>query len=236
LSSLEDGFEEDTGGSGSFMDFYTVLIFVHVVLFAGWLGGHLGVLALLRQARSAKLDPEHRGFTLRLAMRLDRIPRTAFALTPAVGLTLAQSWGSPVRDGWLLAVWAITLVWVFFVWAVPRESETEQAQTLRKIEGTLMVLGGLAFLVYGAYELFWGMGLTGKWLALKMAIFGLVPVTMLEIGEGMHRLRPALDELSATRKPVPVEIARAIDVASAASLILYALLIAIAFIGATKPI
>jgi hypothetical protein len=79
------------------MDFYTVLIFFHVLLFAGWFGGHLGVLTLLRQARSPRLDPEHRGFTLRLAMRLDRIPRTAFALTPAVGLTLAQSWGSPVK-------------------------------------------------------------------------------------------------------------------------------------------
>ena len=29
------------------MDFYTVLIFVHVLLFAGWFGGHLGVLGLL---------------------------------------------------------------------------------------------------------------------------------------------------------------------------------------------
>ena len=44
------------------MDFYTVLIFIHVLLFAGWFGGHLGVLGLLRQARSSRLDPEHRGF------------------------------------------------------------------------------------------------------------------------------------------------------------------------------
>ena len=35
------------------MDFYTVLIFIHVLLFAGWFGGHLGVLGLLRQARSS---------------------------------------------------------------------------------------------------------------------------------------------------------------------------------------
>jgi len=218
------------------MDFYTILIFFHLVLFAGWFGGHLGVLALLRQARSPKLDPEHRGFTLRLAMRLDRIPRTAFALTPALGLTLAQSWGSPARGGWLAAIWLLTLVWVVFVWAVPRESETPRAQLLRKIEGTLMVLGGLIFLFYGTYELFWGTEITARWLSLKMALFGLVPLTALEIGAGMHRLRPALDELSATRKPVPAEIARAIDIASAASLVLYALLIATAFIGATKPI
>jgi hypothetical protein len=218
------------------MDFYTVLIFVHVLLFAGWFGGHLGVLALLRQARSSRLDPEHRGFTLRLAMRLDRIPRTAFALMPAVGLTLAQSWGSPVRGPFLVLVWAITAVWVVFVWAVPRESETPRAQLLRKIEGTLMVLGGLAFIAYGGYQLYWGDQLTGKWLALKMALFGLVPLPTLEIGEGMHRLRPALDELSATRQPIPREIGRAIDIASVASIVLYGLLIAAAFIGATKPI
>lgn len=218
------------------MDLYTVLIFVHVVLFAGWLGGHFGVLALLRQARSAKLDPEHRGFTLRLAIRLDRIPRTAFALTPAVGLTLAQSWGSPVKGLWLFAVWALTAIWVVFVWTVPRESESDGAQRLRKIEGTLMVLAGAAFLIYGTYELFWGEEITGKWLALKMALFGLVPLTTLEIGEGMHRLRPALDEISAARLPIPTEVAHGIDVASFASLVLYALLIAIAFIGATKPL
>jgi hypothetical protein len=58
----------------------------------------------------------------------------------------------------------------------------------------------------------------------------------LEIGEGMHRLRPALDELSATRQPIPREIGRAIDIASVASIVLYGLLIAAAFIGATKPI
>jgi hypothetical protein len=218
------------------MDFYTVLIFFHVLVFAGWFGGHLGVLALLRQARSPKLDPEHRGFTLRLAMRIDRIPRTAFALTPALGLTLAQSWGSPIKGGLLALVWAVTLLWVAFVWAVPRESETPRAQLLRKVEGTLMVLGGLAFTVYGLDELFIGEQITGKWLALKMAIFGLVPLPSLQIGAAMHRLRPALDELSAARKPIPVKIARAIDIASAASLALYALLIAAAFIGATKPI
>jgi hypothetical protein len=218
------------------MDFYTVLIFFHVLLFAGWFGGHLGVLALLRQAKSSKLDPEHRGFTLRLAMRLDRIPRTAFALTPAVGMTLAQSWGSPVRGGLLAALWAATVLWVIFVWAVPRESETPRAQLLRKVEGTLMALGGLAFVVYGGYQLFWGDQITGKWLALKMALFGLVPLPALEIGEAMHRLRPALDELLATRMPVPPKIARAIDIASVASLVLYALLIAAAFIGSTKPI
>jgi uncharacterized membrane protein len=218
------------------MDFYTVLIFFHVLSFAGWFGGHLGVLALLRQARSPRLDPEHRGFTLRLAMRIDRIPRTAFALTPALGLTLAQSWGSPVKGGWLLLVWAITVLWVAFVWAVPRESDTPRARLLRKIEGTLMMLGGLAFTVYGLDQLFVGEQITGKWLALKMAIFGLVPLPSLRIGAAMHRLRPALDELSAARKPIPVRIARAIDIASAASLVLYALLIASAFIGATKPI
>jgi uncharacterized membrane protein len=218
------------------MDFYTVLIFFHVLLFAGWFGGHLGVLALLRQARSPRLDPEHRGFTLRLAMRLDRIPRTAFALTPALGLTLAQSWGSPVRGAWLVPVWLVTFVWVAFVWIVPRESETARAQLLRKIEGALMAVGGAAFVVYGGYQLFWGDQLTGKWLALKMALFGLVVLPALEIGEAMHRLRPALDELSAARKPVPTKISRAIDIASVASLVLYGILIAAAFIGATKPI
>jgi hypothetical protein len=218
------------------MDFYTVLIFIHVLLFAGWFGGHLGVLGLLRQARSSKLDPEHRGFTLRLAMRLDRIPRTAFALMPAVGMTLATSWGSPVRGVFLAALWLLTIIWVVFVWTVPRESETPRAQSMRKIEGALMVLGGLAFVAYGAYQLFEGDQITGKWLALKMALFGLVPLPALEIGEAMHRLRPALDELSATRAPIPAKIARAIDIASVASIILYALLIAAAFIGATKPI
>jgi hypothetical protein len=194
------------------------------------------VLTLLRQARSPRLDPEHRGFTLRLAMRLDRIPRTAFALTPAVGLTLAQSWGSPVKGAWLVLVWLATAAWVAFVWMVPRESETARARMLRKVEGALMAMGGAAFVVYGGYQLFWGDQITGKWLALKMALFGLAPLPSLEIGEAMHRLRPALDELSAVSGPVPVRIARAIDIASVASLVLYGLLIAAAFIGATKPI
>jgi uncharacterized membrane protein len=218
------------------MDFYTVLIFFHVVVFAVWFGGHLGVLTLLRQARSPRLDPEHRGFTLRLAMRIDRLPRTAFALTPALGLTLAQSWGSPVRGVWLLLVWAVTAAWIAFVWIVPRESETPRARMLRKVEGALMVAGGLAFIIYGLYELFVGQQIIGKWLALKMALFGLVPLPSLWIGSAMHRLRPAMDELSAARKPIPAKIARAIDIASAASLVVYALLIAAAFIGATKPI
>ena len=141
-----------------------------------------------------------------------------------------------MRGAGLAAVWALTLLWVIFIWAVPRESETRQAQNLRKLEGGVMVLGGLAFFIYGVDQLFWGQEITGRWLALKMALFGLVPFATLEIGEGMHRLRPALDELSATRKPVPTEILRAIDIASVASFMLYALLIAAAFIGATKPL
>jgi hypothetical protein len=135
-------------------------------------------------------------------------------------------------------VWLATLVWVASVWVVPRESETKRARTVRRVEGTLMVLGGFAFFAYGTDQLFWGEAITGKWLALKMALFGLVPLTALGIGEGMHRLRPALDEISAARLPgrIPAETARAIDLVSAATLALYGLLIAIAFLGATKPL
>ena len=141
-----------------------------------------------------------------------------------------------MRGVYLDLLWLVTIVWVVFVWVVPRESETPGAQLARKIEGALMVLGGLAFIVYGGYQLFVGDQITGKWLALKMALFGLVPLPALEIGEAMHRLRPALDELSGISAPIPGKIARAIDIASVASLILYGLLIAAAFVGATKPI
>ena len=71
------------------MDTYTLLVFLHVVLFAYWLGADLGVHLAARFAIRSDLPFEERMRFLVLILLIDLGPETAITLMVPLGLTLA---------------------------------------------------------------------------------------------------------------------------------------------------
>ena len=78
---------------------YTVLVTLHVVLFAYWLGGDFGVYVCSRYIVRPDLPLNERERFLEALMAIDIMPRTAIVLLPVVGLQLAVLPGAPMPGG-----------------------------------------------------------------------------------------------------------------------------------------
>jgi len=64
---------------------YFLLVTLHVVLFAYWLGGDWGVFVCSRYIAKPELSLEERERFLEALMAIDILPRTAIVLLPFVG-------------------------------------------------------------------------------------------------------------------------------------------------------
>ena len=67
--------------------------FIHILLFVYWLGADLGVFLLAKAARRSDLTFDQRVISLRMAMKIDILPRLSFALMFPVGLELSAAKG-----------------------------------------------------------------------------------------------------------------------------------------------
>lgn len=68
---------------------YLLLVVLHVVLFAYWLGGDFGVFVGSRYVVQADLPLAERERFLNALLAIDIMPRTAIVLLPCVGVQLA---------------------------------------------------------------------------------------------------------------------------------------------------
>ncbi len=73
---------------------YLLLVVVHVLLFAYWLGADWGVYVTSRYVADAKLSLEERRRFLQAAFRIDLLPRISFTLLLPVGVQLAAYYGA----------------------------------------------------------------------------------------------------------------------------------------------
>lgn len=83
------------------------ITFLHLLVFAYWLGGDLGVFYLSRTVTDERASIEQRQFAVSKLLSLDLVPRFALLLTLPTGLTTA------VVVGWLaMPLWSLALVWI----------------------------------------------------------------------------------------------------------------------------
>lgn len=96
---------------------YAFFTFLHVVLFAYWLGGDLGVHLAARFAVRGELPFDERMRFLILILMVDLGPETALTLIVPVGLSMSAAVGLSSLDGWaLVAVWLFGLLWLAAIW------------------------------------------------------------------------------------------------------------------------
>lgn len=160
-----------------------LLPWIHVILFALWLGGDMGVFVASRKTIDAGLHPAARVTAAQIMKLTDLAPRTALVLIPATGLAMVLHYrghGTPAVAGalaagllwWLLALRA---------WAV----RPDQAPLLTRVDAAVRVLVGAGFIAWGASAL--ATSNLPWWLAVKAAAFGVCVLSGLAI---RLRLRP----------------------------------------------
>jgi hypothetical protein len=224
---------------------YPLLAFLHVILFAYWLGGDLGVHLAARFAIRADLSFAERMRFLTLILLIDLAPETAIVLMVPVGLTLATKAGWAGLDGyWLILVWALALLWLYSIWRlhlfdILRPGEYISSKPLlHRIEHGLRNLTLAFSAVMGVSSLLGYGPLMTTWLSVKVLLYALALVL---VGLLRHELGSWAVAIEKLQDPATVAEGNAIIMATHRTGRWYAwslwMVVALAaYMGVAKPV
>jgi len=212
--------------------------FIHILLFVYWLGADLGVFMLARAARRSDLTFDQRAISLRMALKIDTMPRLSFALMFPVGLELSAALGL-VEPGLATRTisWVIAALWVAIVIGMVRTEGKREAAALRRAN---VLLHWALFVVVGAIGVASVLGrgpFPAGWLGWKILLFAPIFFCGIMIDRRFEPVAPAFARLAAegSRPDIEQAIRSAIDRSIAWVLTLYALVVAVAFLGTARP-
>ncbi|MDX2222762.1 MAG: hypothetical protein SFV21_08440 [Rhodospirillaceae bacterium] len=154
---------------------HDILVFAHVILFVYWLGPDWGVWVTSHYIAKPGLPADERRRFLAAMLKIDLLPRSCLIVLPALGLQLAANLGmSPVTGGWLAAFWAFSIGWLVVSWLVYLRKGPLAGDLLRRLDNGVRYLVAPAFILSGCYSLATGAWFGSNWLALKVAIYGVI--------------------------------------------------------------
>ena len=226
------------------MALYQFLTFIHVLLFAYWLGADLGVHLAARFAIRADLPFEERMRYLVLILLIDLAPETAIALMVPLGLTLAAMSGvSTLPVAWVAALWVVCVAWLAAVWRqhlddILRPGERSRLKPLLHRVDHWVRNGILLFtLIIGVTSLLGQGPLLTDWLAVKALLYALA---MLLVGLLRHELSSWGIAIEKLQRPETVDEANGIIMATHRKGRWYAwslwlVVAAAAYLGVVKP-
>jgi len=212
--------------------------YVHVLLFAYWLGADLGVFFASRYVARRDLALGERLRFLDLLLKIDLAPRTALILMIPVGLVLATNLGLvSLPAHWQPLVWCAALLWLAMAWYLALRGRTPLAARLQVLDRIVRLTVATVFAGLGLLTLATGGPLGAPWLGAKFIAFGgavLLGVLLRGVIRqwivGFGELRdPALVERGNAR----IEAAHAR--AARLALLLWVGVAAAAFFGVVKP-
>jgi len=152
-----------------------ILKLLHLLGFAYWLGGDIGVYCASYPLADNKLTTESRVTSAKILFTLDQIPRMCMTMMLPLGIHLAWKLGAlSISTGVMSIIWLASFGWLAMVIAL-HVSDGEDFQrhltrvdiVLRLLLSTGLVVTGLASLTIDTPEL-------PYWLALKLSIFGVL--------------------------------------------------------------
>ncbi len=154
------------------MEPYFLLVTLHVVLFAYWLGGDWGVFVCSRYIARPELSLAERERFLEALMAIDMLPRTAIVLLPFVGLQLAALRGLiAISQAALVAAWTIGITWLLVIWAVYRNMGTPSGLRWLRIDVGWRIVLILSLVITGIASFVNAWPVAAKWLAAKLLVY-----------------------------------------------------------------
>ncbi|MEM8982336.1 MAG: hypothetical protein AAGC71_04880 [Pseudomonadota bacterium] len=211
---------------------YQLLLLAHVLLFVYWLGGDLGVFYSSFVVVNPNNSIEARTTAAKILIALDQVPRMCLVLILPVGISLAARLG--LIDGIsLVTVWLVCCAWLAMVIGLHFRHE----RWLGRLDTILRSAVAIAALI-GAWLAFTGDALTpARWVAVKLAVFGLIVGCGLAIRIAFAPFGPAFATLVRDGSSPDVEAVISGSLARSRPFVvaIWALLIAAAWLGLTKP-
>jgi hypothetical protein len=176
---------------------YSLLVTLHVVLFAYWLGGDWGVFVCSRYVAKPELSLAERERFLEALMAIDILPRTAIVLLPFVGLQLAALRGSvQISQAGLALAWVVGLIWLGVIWAAYRNMRKPSGIFWQRIDVGWRIILILVLIATGITSLLNAWPFNAKWIATKLLVYAALLCVGLYLRisirgwrEGFSRLR-----------------------------------------------
>jgi hypothetical protein len=223
---------------GLVMESASIWSYLHILLFALWLGPDLGVFLALRIVKQPERPFEVREACVNLAQQLHVLPRLCFALMLPSGIELTNALNVyPMNPVLRAAFWIAGIIWAVLIIIGARNRGTPLAKGLSYAEITFEVLAGMGFVAYGLNSLATGSPIDDPWFATKLVLFGVVFWVAIAAELSFHPFVIPFAEIREEGSTFEREeaIARALSNTLKAMVLLYLLLGAIAFLGKAKP-
>ncbi|WP_432201774.1 hypothetical protein ACRAQ7_06530 [Erythrobacter sp. W53] len=218
---------------------YQLLVFVHLLLFVLWLGADVGVFMLGQEFRRRhKHDLPQRLVLLQLLVNLDMVPRTAWALMVPLTISMVSAGGYWDVPQWGVALsWIVGAFWIALVWDAHLHDQTPRAARDRKIEFYLKIGLTVFYLGLGIVSLTAGEPLAMQWLALKALMFGIIFMAAIMIDVAFKPVGPQLIKLvnEGSSDETEIPLLKTMNRTRIWVWVVYALLLATAFLGNIKP-
>lgn len=216
---------------------YEIIKFAHVLLLVFWLGTDVGVLLLSKKFRDASLSVETRVTLLHMAMIIDSLPRICFITMLPVGLHLANAAGLTQLDAMTMTgFWLLAAVLLTINMTAAKNLGTPLGTQLQRLNWLGLGVTGLALIGVGAFSMLNGHPVSPSWLAAKLVVYGLVywfAVGIDWLFLPMGRLVKELQEKGSS-EALERDITATVDGAMWPVVIVYAGVLAAAFIGMAK--
>lgn len=212
---------------------YTILVFLHVLLFAYWLGPDWGLFVNGRRVADESLSREERMRFLKASVGIDIFPRSSIVLLIAVGLTLANLRGFISFGPLVMAlIWLVAAIWLSLVLFTgyilspgPLKARFDTVHVAIRHAVTVALLG------VGVYSLIFNTPIVTNWLAVKFILVGSLvavgSILRLIVGGWVRDLTGVPGSEGA--------IARSYGYTRKLVVTFWLVSITIAFLGVTKP-
>lgn len=217
---------------------YPLLVTLHLVLFAYWLGGDWGVYVCSKFIASPGLPVDERRRFLDALLLIDILPRTAIVLLPVVGLQLAMLRGTVGLPAWAAGLgWTVGGLWLVVVWTAFLRRGTPFGEQVQRIDVAWRVLLIAALIAVGAWSLAGAGPFREGWMALKLVIYAALLVIGLYLRLAIRTWREGFTRLRAEGpgEAVNALFIRGRERARWAAYLFWALIILMGYLGVRQP-
>lgn len=217
---------------------YTLLVTLHVVLFAYWLGGDFGVYVCSRYIVRPDLPLNERERFLEALMAIDIMPRTAIVLLPAVGLQMAVMRGSAlIPPAAMFIAWALALAWLVVVWMAYLKLRTPDGKYWQRIDLSWRIVLIAALIWAGALSLLNAWPINANWIAAKLLVYAALLVVGLYLRVSIRGWRSGFARMrnGESGSGIDALFVESRRKAQRAAWLFWALIITMAWLGITQP-
>ena len=220
------------------INFHDLMAFFHVVLFVYAIGGDIAVYFIGNYITREELTIEERLRVRSMRFLVDMSARTSLVLLLPIGFTLATTFGSEIKGTALTSIWLFSIVWLGLIWMVHFKKETVTGELLRKLDLLIRYILSFLLIALGIFCLTTNNIIQSDWLSWKIIIFGLILINGNWIRAIVGRMRKSIRfaQESDTKIEGEKSIKKDQAVLNKAALLIWVLVILMAFLGELKPL